>query len=196
MKTVACIVIRTPVVFTWLGHIPIMTWTLNNLLEVRGIDRICCVAEPKLVKQAKVLLAKDDIEVVAIDPSVLGQKGDRGLDAWLSAANGPAADADVIVVVKPTSPFMPAAKIEACLRAVTSGKTAVAMPGRPTTAVSSAKPKQALKEAVDSVRVFRIKAPVEVTPSAVVPVSLIESLDVETPDEYIVVSALVETGSV
>lgn len=198
MRTVACLVITTPTVFNWLGHMPIMAWAMEQLREVRGVHQICCVATKPLVAQTKALLANDEIDVTAIPPEVFGEPKGRStrIDNWLSSADGPACDADIIISDSSTSPFLPAGKIEACLRSVASGKYTAAMPGRPTTVVATAaaKSKATLHEAVTSVRVFRVRVPAEGL--RVVPITLIDSLNVDIHDEYRVASVLVEAGGI
>lgn len=191
MKTVACVVVKSPKVFTWLSHMPVMNWALAQLTEVRGVDRIVCAAAPELFAQTKKLLAKEDIEVVALPPAAA--KTDALTEAWLTAAGSPADDADVVVVVKPTSPFLPAAKIEQCLAAVRRKKHAACSPARPTTAVLAGR-RTTVQEPIDSVRAFRVAAPPGGTHT--VSVSLIESLDVDCPDEFVVAAALADAGSV
>lgn len=193
-KTVACLVVRSAKVFSWLGHMPIMNWSVERLTEVRGVDRIVCAAAPNLVDQARRLLAAEKIDVVAMPPELTGAK-DALLDKWLTAATGPAAEADTVVVVRPTNPLLPASKVEACVAAVNRGKCSVCYPARPTKVVISAKTATA-KEAVDSVRVFRVNVPAEKVTVHTVPVSLMESLDVDNHDQFVMIDALVASDKV
>lgn len=193
-KTVACIMVKSEKVFSWLGHMPIMLWSVSQLTEVRGIDRIVCVASPTLSARAKKLLAREEIEVVTLPKDLLEAK-DGVTDKWLTAADGPAFDADTIVVMHPTSPFLPAAKIEACVRAVNAGKCSTCYPARPTNIVVDSR-RKAAKETVDSVRAFRVNVPAEHVAVHTVPVSMIESLNVNEPDEYVLVDALVASDKI
>lgn len=195
-KTVACIVVRSPKVFSWLGHMPIMNWSLAQLTEVRGVDRIVCLVVPELAGRAQKLLAKEDIEVVAMPKDVAAAK-EEVLDKWLTSAVGPAADADIMVVAKSTGPFLPASKIEACVRNVAGNKCTVCVPARDAQVVTgTSQRKSKMKTTVETVRVFKVNVPAEQTIFQTVPVNLMESLDVDNQDEYVLASALVESDKV
>lgn len=195
-KTVACLVIKTPRVFTWLGHMPIVNWSLTQLQEVRGIDRLVCVADPFLAERSRKLLAREKIEVVSLPKELLNAK-EEALDEWLVSAGGPASDATVLVVTKATSPFLPATKIEACVREVTRGKCTVCVPSRAASVVGLATFQAAVtKEAVDGFRVKKINVPREERSFKTVKVNLMESLDVNNADEFVLASALVESDKV
>jgi hypothetical protein len=197
VKTIACVLVRTARAFTWLGHMPHLAWTLDQLRDVRGVSKVVCAAAPDLVKQATALVG-DDTEVVVMPAAVA--KRPAAAEAWASAASGPAADADVLVLVRPTSPFLPAAKIEACLEEVLAGRCSTCYPARRTEVVSNGRRRPAA-ELVESVRVVRLAAraePAHRADSAVgtVPVSLIESLDVEVADERNIAALLARGGAV
>lgn len=201
-RTVACIVVRSSRAFVWLGHMPIMNWSVRRLLEVRGLDRIICVADSKLKSQAAKLLAKDKIDVTGIPASV---KTDRELDRWLSAATGPASDANVVLVLKPTSPFLPAAKIEAVMNQVMAKKVVTSCTAREVDAyvrISAANPDAPVSRltAHAEVATCRAFAPASVQEKynrfAPVPVDLVESLDVSVPDNLRMAQALVKAGAV
>ncbi len=197
MKTVAIVVVKSPKVFQWLGHMPMMNWALDQLNQVRGVDTIVCVASPELVAQAKRLLSEEGIEVIGL-PKAVNEGKEAVLDAWLTAAGNVAGEADYVVLVRPTAPLMPAAKIEACLSTVRRKKCAACVPARPVTIVSNGN-RAKFQESAETVRAFAVKPPVELSAAkriATVPVSLLESLDVDDPDEYVMVSALVDAGKV
>lgn len=192
-KTVACLVIKTPRVFTWLGHMPILNWSLSQLQEVRGIDRLVCVADPFLSARSRKLLAREKIEVVSL-PKELLQAKEEALDAWVVSAGGPAADATILVVTKATCPFLMAPKIEACVRKVQRGECTECLPSRTSTIVGLATYQTAItKEAIDGFRVKKINVPKEQRSFKTVKVSLMESLDVNNADEFVLASALVES---
>lgn len=189
-KTVAVIVVKSPKTFTWLGHMPVITWCVVQLTEVRGVDRIVCVASPELAARAGKLLGATGIDVVPI-PRPLADAKDADLDRWLTAADGPACDATTLVVTKATSPFLEAAKIEACVRSVTNGKYTHCQPARQVEVVLAERKTKA-REAVASLRAFRVAVPAEMPVNVnTVPVTLIESLDVDDHDEFVVADALV-----
>lgn len=192
-KIVACVMVRSPKLFSWLGHMPIMNWSLSQLQEVRGIDRIICVAYPQVADRARKLLAKESIEVVTL-PRELVEAKDSVLDKWLTAADGPAGIAEVVVATTATSPFLPAAKIEACLNNVVKGKCSTCVPARDANVVSQGSPRKSkMKAAVEAVRVFKVNVPVEQASYHTVSVNLMESLDVENQDEFVLASAMVES---
>ncbi len=195
-KTVACIVIKAANVFSWLGHMPIVNWSLSQLTDVRGIDRIVCVVEPKLLDRAKKLLSKEDIEVLPIPKDVVSAK-ESVLEKWLTSVDGPAAFADIVVLTKPTSPFLPAAKIEACLNNVVRGKCSTCVPARDAAIVTkTSSRKTVMKAALETVKVFKVSVPVEETTFHTVPISLMESLDIDNHDEFVMASAMVDNDKV
>lgn len=194
-KTVAVIVVKTPKMFSFLGHMPVMNWSLAELTEVRGIDRIVCVAAAAVADRARKLLGKEDIEVVTLPKDLLDAK-DQVVDKWLTAANGPAFDADTLVVSKASSPFLKAPRIEACVRAVNKGQCTHAQPSREVSLTGTGVRKTKAAEAVESVRVFKVNVPAEQVTSRAVPVSLIESLDIEQPDEFVLADALVAADKI
>lgn len=191
-KTVACVVVRSSKSFAFLGHMPTMNWAMSKLMEVRGIDRIVCAVEPKLLKQAAKLLAGEGVEIVPI-PKGLKSESEKELDAWFTSAGGPAFDADIVVVTKVTSPFLPAAKIEACLDRVARKKFTHCVPARDAQIVlTKSAMKAAAKEAVRGVRAFRVKVPAERAAYGTVPVTLLDSLDVDNQDEFVLAAAMVD----
>jgi CMP-N-acetylneuraminic acid synthetase len=206
IKTVACILVRDAKVFAWLGHKPIINWAIERLHEVRGIDHLVCVADPKLATQTARLLAKMDIDTVVLPPALTRQKTERDIDNWLASAAGPADDADVILSFRPTSPFMPAAKIEAALDAVARNAADTCVTVREVSAyvrlsaVNPAAPVSRLS-AYSEVGTVRAFAPARVVERPIgrfqpIQVSLIESLDVSIPDNLRVASALVAAGNI
>lgn len=195
-KTVAVIVVKNQKMFTWLGHMPIMNWSLAELTEVRGVDRIVCVAAPAFADRARKLLGKEDIEVVNIPRDLVDAKP-AVMDKWLSAANGPAFDADTLVVTTASSPFLKSPRIEACVRAVNKGQCTHAQPAREVSLSGTTVKKTKAAEAVESVRVFKVNVPAEqVAVFRTVPVSMIESLDIEQPDEFVLADALVAADKI
>lgn len=193
MRTVAIIVVTSQKVFSWLGHMPIMNWSFTQLSEVRGVDKIVCVASKELTTRASQMLAKEEIETVTIPDRVLKQ---GEIDKWLVAADGPAASADVIAVVQPTSPFLPAAKIEGCIDLVRRDFADTTCTVQAVNAWTSYGKSQAFAE-VPGCRAFSPRRVQEngrrFRPIAV---SLIESLDVTDADNHRVAKALVSEGPV
>lgn len=194
-KTVAVIVVKTAKMFSWLGHMPIMNWSLAELTEVRGIDRIVCVAAPAVADRARKLLGKEDIDVVNL-PRELADAKAAVVDRWLTAADGPAFDADTLVVTTATSPFLKAPRIEACVRAVNKGQCTHAQPAREVSLSGTTVRKVKGAEAVESVRVFKVNVPAEQVAVRNVPVSMIESLDIDQPDEFVLADALVAADKI
>lgn len=178
MKTVAFLVVDSPKVFQFLGHQPLMFWILEKLLEVRGLDRIVCAVKHDLFAQAKSALGKyEGVECVAMPKEL---KAGNGYNAW---CNTQTTAYDVAMRFKPTVPFLPASKIEKCLNLVTKNKATRVTPARRLNKVC--------EEPMDlTVCHNRKPAHGQVT----VPVSLIESLDADDPDEYVLISAMVESG--
>jgi hypothetical protein len=140
------------------------------------------------------LFAKDAIETVTIPEQVV--KHDV-IDNWLCAANGPASDADVIAVIKPTSVFLPAAKIEGCIDLVRrdfADTCATVQQGLGWTEYGS---RPVAYVEVPGCRAFsparRKENGRRFRP---ITVNLIESLDVVDPESHRVAKALIEAGQV
>lgn len=194
-KAVAVIVVRSPKVFSWLGHMPIMNWSVAQLREVRGVGRAVCCATAELAAQAARLLAKEDIELVVV-PAAVAKQGEVAFDRWLCAADGPAAEAQVVVVVKPTSPFLPAAKIETCIDLVRRNFADTCCTVQQVQAWTASGRTQAYAE-VPGCRAFapaRVREHPAVGRFRPVSVSIIESLDVCDPDNHRLARALVTEG--
>jgi hypothetical protein len=193
-RTTAVILVKSPKVFSWLGHLPIMNWSVTQLLEVRGVDRITCIATSDLVKRAKEMLIQHDIEAVGI-PAEVTKRGDADIEKWLVSVKGPACDADVVALVRPTSPFLPAAKIESCIDFVVRNFADTCCTVQEVNAWSGAARSQVYIEA-PGCKVF---APLRVAEKPIgrfrpVQVSLVESLDVTESDGHRLVKALVADG--
>lgn len=190
-KVVACLVVRTERAFKFLGHMPVMNWMLTQLKDVRGVDRLVCVAAPKLAEQAKRMLAAEEIETVVMPPEVL--RGDaKILDQWLISVKGPAAEADVVSVLTPTTPFLPAGKIEACIVAVRRRFADIAC----TTLTSPAFTESGKMQAHVEQAGCRTFAPGRISGFQFgrfrpIEVSKLEALDVSEPDESRLATALV-----
>jgi 2-C-methyl-D-erythritol 4-phosphate cytidylyltransferase len=178
---------------------PIMNWSVKRLLEVRGVDTVICVADPKLAEQARKLLSVEEIEVTSIPGPI---KTDRNLDNWLASASGPAADADVVLILKPTAPFLPTAKIEAVLNNVVTKAADVSVTTREVDAyvqthAAGAITRLPVFSEVAACRAFAPARRVEVGLGKFKPVTvdLVESLDVSSPDNLRVATALLATGT-
>lgn len=195
MKTIAVIVVRSQKLFEWLGHMPVANWAFAQLSEVRGIDRIICVADKKLHARAKKLVGAEGVDVVEIPSDA---KTEASLHLWLCSATGPAADADVVFSVVPSSPFLSAAKLEACVEEVRHG-AGLCHPARPCRVLFSEgyKTKEAsLPEILPGVRAYRVPAVSEQASFKTVEVGMIEALDVIDPDNFAVAQALITSGAV
>jgi len=192
-RTVAVLFVKDSKHTSWLGHMPIMKWSLTQLQEVRGIDRIVCVTSQVLSSAVRKLLS-EDIEVRVL-PKALEKASDSELDTWFTSVEGPAADAEVVLVSLCSSPFLTSGKIEACVAAVRRKKCTHAMPARPVVVAGIRKAVE-VQERVNSVRVFRPHVEEDQRKIGTVPVALIESLDVTCPDEYVLVDALVASNKV
>lgn len=193
-NTVAVIVVKSAKMFSWLGHMPLMNWSVAELHEVRGIDRIVCVAAPAVAERARKLLGKEDIDVVDLPKELVDAKP-AVVDRWLTSATGPAADADTLLVTTLSAPFLKSPNIEACVRAVNRGTCTFCQPARTLEAVISTRKTKA-KEAVESLRVFKVHAKAEEVKMHTVPVGLLESLDVDVPDEFVMADALVAADKI
>lgn len=186
-KTVVCLLVDNPTVFQWLGHQPILAWTLKQLQEVRGIDEIVCVATTPLKAQATKMLAEDDIEVLPWPAT----RNDKALEEW-AVKTGPAKGAEVAVLLRPTTPFLPAGKIEACLHRAQKGNCSHCVPAQTVDAVKGKTRTFALASNIKVLNTRHAGVPVLQT----VPISLIESIDVARQDGYTVAEALTQSSLV
>jgi hypothetical protein len=184
-RTVACMIVQDDQAFRRLGHLTVLSWCLGQLLEARGVDRSVCVVSAGLADTARQLLAvPEEVEVVPAPADLLADRA--GLDSWLCGPQGPAAGAAAVAVLRPATPFLPAAKIEECVARVVDG-------GSP-----ACQPAWLFRQGhvlLDSLRVFAAP-PAPAVRVDIVPVGLVEALDVNEPDGYRVASALVLCGAV
>jgi hypothetical protein len=103
-------------------------------------------------------------------------------------------DADILLVSKGSSPFLTSGRIEACLTHVRRNRCTFAQPSREVIVAGVKKTKAA--ESVESVRVFKVSVPKEQRTVRAVPVSMIESLDVDNPDQFVLADALVSADKI
>lgn len=193
-RTVAVIVVTTPKVFNWLGHMPLMTWSLVQLKEVRGIDNIVCVAYKELTKRSKEMLDKD-IEVHTLPDSFL-KLSDLDLDKYLVSINGPVNDADVVLVLYPTLPFLSSSKIEGCLDLVRRNLADISHTVQECNIITNQGNKSHTYADVPGCRAFIPSKINNITKAKHITVSLIESINVLDPDNYKIAKALVNEGDV
>lgn len=198
-KTVAAVlVVSSPKVFDWLGHLPVMNWALVQLAEVRGLSRVECVAAKALAKRASQMLAQEEQEIKThVMPDDVLKKGGDVFDRWLVSANGPCADADVIAVVQPTTPFLPAAKIEACISSVSRNFADSCLTASEVRMISDLGLRDGYAHA-PGCRAFSPSRTLAGTGKRVRPlaVGLVESLDLTVADNYRLAKALVSDGLV
>jgi hypothetical protein len=199
MRTAACVVVDTPKALSWLTYQPVMSWTLDKLADVRGIDDVVCVATPGLAEQVVKVVGRRSIETVVIPP---GSEAEEVLPHWLCSATGPAASADFLLVVRPTVPFLKSGKIEACLEAVTSGRHKFCLPARKSRVLPVAGPCRPGLIPVTAVQAYNVSAVPELLPGphlnrlafGHVEVSEAESLDFR--DSQTLIDVLADSGQV
>lgn len=193
LKVIACVIVRTDRVFSWLGHMPILNWATTQLIEARGIDSVVCLCpSKKLLEKAKKLLNEECVDTIALPKEVLNMSQQQ-VENWLVSESGPAKLADVVVYSNASTPFLPAAKIEQCISAVRRGKHAVAHAVRETSIVLTDRVAN-VKESVTGIKVWR--AGVLERKIHTVPVGMIESLSVETYDSFVIANSLVSSGAI
>lgn len=192
LEAVGCLVVRTPRAISFLGHMPVMRWAAEQLIDVRGLTKIICVVVPTLAAKAAEALKGTNIAIVAMPPKLSPRAG--ALEEWLVSPDGPVPGASTLLLVKATVPFLPVAKAEKCLDSVRRGKCAVSTTVR---TVRTINPEGATGakhvEIVAGVRAVRPGAAGPITP---ITVALTEALDVEHDDEFCLAGALVETGKI
>jgi hypothetical protein len=127
--TAVVIVVKTSKVFNVLGHKHVLNWTLSQIKDVRGVTQIVCVTHPRLLEQTRELLT-DEEDLTIISAPVEALKNDVSLEKWLCSNTGPCAGASVVAMCTPTSPFLPASKIEMCIDLVRRKHADMAYTGR------------------------------------------------------------------
>lgn len=190
-NAIACILVDTPKVFDWLGHMPIISWCLTHLTEVRGIDRAIIYATPPLLKAAE-RFQDDFVEVLGMEKP----KGVLTHEDFLFNITSSPFPKNPLAVIRPTVPFLPASKIEECVENVLQETCDFAYTARCFTAPN--RPHDSVCETNSTVEVAgcRVFLPGRGRSQRAVPVSLIESLDILKPDDYRVAEALTTTGAV
>jgi len=107
MSTLACVLALDPVVFTWLGSLPVVERVFKKISEVRGVGRVACVTFEKYLPQCQELL---DADLFVSLP----EKDDSKWDEILAghARQGKHASA---VLINACTPFMDLIRAEECL---------------------------------------------------------------------------------
>lgn len=194
MKTSACVIVDAPKMLHILGHQPLMFWSIDHLLEVRGLSRVLCVVAPKLIEQATSALNKkyrDRVEVHLVPPAVLKAKTASPIEQWLLSEASPT-DSDVVLAYRPMNPFLPTAKLERCLRDVVRGAVSSHVV-YPFAAITPAKT-QTLANKLAGTAYAVNRAGRGTAALKTVAASFIESLNAGDPDEFVVIASLVESG--
>lgn len=187
--TTCCVLIESEKLLSPFGRKPLISWTLEALQNVRGVNKTVYLVHPLLVPRlGKLVPAK---QVVKMSP---GQTA-HALDRWVEA--NLAADSDIVLFVQPASPFLPAGKIEACLDAVRRRQVDEALTVVEITVKDeTGRPKKAEAATPAGCRAISLKALRDVKPrkqlqaSKGVLVSLTESVDVRVPDQARIAYAL------
>ncbi len=201
MKTQACVYVNSAEVLAWLGHRTVLEWSLLQLLEVRGIDRIaCCVAARHMDAVQALVRRLADPRLVIVPLPRVNMKGGE-IRQWFCATQFEAKAPGALVFVVPVNPFLGHARIEECVDLVRRRKQLAAFP---------AVERQVIYREADQ-RMTRGMRPAVVSTLfvqrsdvgdgwesrfAYVPVKLCESLSVVDKDERRLAQALVTTGTV
>lgn len=192
-RTTTVIVVKTAKVFEWLGHMPILHWMLAQLKEVRGCGQVACVVSAKLAKRVKEALGDEPIDVVTIPDNIV-KKNDAAFDKWL-CEQPLCLGSEVVVVCGSTAPFLPAAKIEACLNMISRGFADTTC----TTQLIQAYTKDGKTPVHAEMPGCRAFAPARLkekqTRFRPVEVSVVEALNIDEPDSHRLAVALVNQGN-
>jgi 2-C-methyl-D-erythritol 4-phosphate cytidylyltransferase len=188
-STLAVVNVDQPVALVWLGHMPVVNWILAQLAEVRSLQRTVVLTIPELAEPLRQYVRQYP---VLSRPATLPA---ADLEAYLWSASGPAAEADIVLLVEATNPFVQAATMELCLREARTTAPSVLL-GRPCRVVNAAARPQPAFEALPQVRALRRSqsAPAQRPPAKLVPVGTIESLSVADPEQLCLAQALVSSG--
>lgn len=119
MSTLACVLALDPVVFTWLGSLPVVERVFKKIMEVRGVSQVACVTHARHLTQCQDLL---DADLFVTVPDKLGPGWDEVLAEH--ARKGKHASA---VVINACTPFMDLIRAEECLDHLKHAKVDVAV---------------------------------------------------------------------
>lgn len=192
MSPAACVLVTAEDSLAWLGPQSPLHWTMASLLEVRGLDRICCFATAKLAPQIISAFAATcpDVPVQTLPPNKAGT-GDADIAKWLAARCGTSR----ILLVRPYHPFLGAAKIEACVEALADNWTEC-RPARMVKVVGreSGRGEQVQPCPLRGLRALAMER--EGCRFKPIEINLIEALDVTDPEERRIAQTLVNAGVV
>jgi hypothetical protein len=191
-RTDCVLVVNSARVFSCLKGVPIIDWVVSELYDVRGLGKITCVSVSRLRARAEEALRSAEIPVLSL-PRELTDLNSQVFDNWL-VSHGPVAGADIVTVVRPVHPLMPGAKIETCIEKVKKKKVPFCSPAREV--VLSNVRRITTNARTEGVRVFRPGNREPNSTVGVVAVNLMESLNVDNHDEYVLIDALVASGKV
>lgn len=187
-KCIACVVIREARIFDRLGNTRVIDWSMTQLLDVRGIDQIIAAADKRHIRKAQEWAKQHRVSVIDLPRTIDVDRLDS-IAKWLGTVPQ-AQTASIFSIVVPTNPFLPAAKIEACVDHVRRGRCGASLLSRDVGSASMVTAHSLTAELpLNTFRVFRPN----VTPSArTVAINLLESLDVTKHDEYVMAEAMIE----
>lgn len=191
MSVVACVVVTEPGVFDWLGHRPVLLWSLSCLAESRGVDSVVCLCAKPLVARLRAATERlhDRPEVREI-PGGVGHKAVRAHFGSTLAAD------DVAAFVRPCFPFLKEATVERCVTLVASGKVAAAFPSAPAEVLNGVG-LVTVPAAVGGLFVVRVGRSATWTGSyEAVPAAAVEAVDASDRFGRRVAEAVVETAGV
>lgn len=104
-----------------LGGVPLIAWTVRAARAARSVDRTIVSTDDEAIAAA----ARDaGAEIPFRRPPELATATASSVDAVLHAVNTAAADAEIVVLLQPTSPFRTAEDIDATVALVIAGAPA------------------------------------------------------------------------
>lgn len=198
-KVSACVPIFDDIDLHWLGHRSLLQRACDCLSQVRGISRVVVCGRKHMLAKLPPLKDEDEGERCQLPDAVSKLGFSAKLRTWLlTSPLSVVKDEEVLVVLRPTLPFLPSAVIEACLSRVLKKKVDACLPGRATYILTLHGPieRSAFLDPLRHLYIGRNNAaPYRDTEGCMQEIGLVESIDVSEPDGMVVAEALTAAGT-
>lgn len=200
-RNVACVSGVHKDVFKWLGGKPLISWTLDRMEDVRGLDEVFVAITSDTRERAKSSVMHADYDAVVADPACVND--DLKLMSWLSK-HDKVRKADRFLFIRPFTPFMTAGRMEHCLELLKGGKNKAVMTVQKGELLGTGpKGEHQILRGVAPVTGLRAVRPLLLWPTeakwpgdfATVDVSFREGLDVSDPERFELAQAIVDSGA-
>lgn len=191
VRAAVCMILDSPIAFERLGSRSILERCVENLEGIRGVDEVVFAGSAQMLRRAGKIVQQQELLTI---PAAVARQKSAEVDNWL-LAHERLEGFGTVALVRPTTPFLPGAKLEQCVRSVARGQCGVCVPARGVDVVGQATFTK-VQAAVRNVRAVLAATGGKSVKINHVPVSLIESLDAAVHDEFVMMSALVDSGKI